>query len=104
MIKSPGYPANYQHNANCVYNITVEDGKAIKIDFTTFNVENGASCPYDYLAIYEGDSLVQMGKLCGDGAKSYTSRRNKIFMRFVSDGSVNGQGFYGTYQTVDPGR
>ena len=101
IIKSPGYPNNYFNNANCVYNITVQDGKVIKIDFSTFDVEGDSGCPFDKLIIYEGDSLVQVATLCGSGAKSFTSRRNKVFMRFTSDGSVTKRGFYGGYQTVD---
>ena len=101
IIRSPGYPNNYFDNANCVYNITVQDGKAIKIEFSTFDVESSSSCQYDKLQIFEGKSSAPKATLCGSGAKTYTSRGNKVFMRFTSDGSVTKRGFYGTYQTVD---
>ena len=101
IIRSPGYPNNYFDNANCVYNITVQDGKAIKIEFSIFEVESSSSCQYDKLQIFEGKSSVPKATLCGSGAKTYTSRGNKVFMRFTSDGSVTKRGFYGTYQTVD---
>ena len=101
IIRSPGYPNNYFDNANCVYNITVQDGKAIKIEFSTFDLESSSSCQYDKLQIFEGKSSAPKATLCGSGAKTYTSRGNKVFMRFTSDGSVTRQGFYGTYQTVD---
>ena len=101
IIKSPGYPNHYHNNANCVYNITVQDGKRIKIDFSTFDVEAHSTCGYDKLMIFEGDSMAAAATLCGSGSKTFTSRRNKIFMRFTSDGSVTGRGFSGNYDTVD---
>ena len=102
IIKSPGYPNEYHNNANCVYNITVQEGKRIKIDFSTFEVEGSSThCPYDKLIIFEGDSVDPTAKLCGSGAKTFQSRRNKLFMRFTTDGSVTKRGFFGRYETID---
>ena len=79
----------------------MQDGKGIKIDFSTFDVEANSGCSFDKLMIFEGDSMVEAATLCGSGSKTFTSRRNKIFMRFTSDGSVTGRGFFGRYQTID---
>ena len=82
----------------------MQNGKRIKIDFSNFDVEAHSTCEYDKLIIFEGDSMVEPATLCGSGSKTFTSRRNKIFMRFTSDGSVTGRGFFGRYQTIDKGK
>ena len=66
-----------------------------------FDVEQADNCQYDRLTIYDGNSTVEKSRMCGAGSKAFTSRGNKVFMRFTSDNSVTKKGFYGTYQTVD---
>ena len=101
-IKSPGYPNHYHNNANCVYNITVENGKRIRIHFSAFDVEDAnGHCPYDQLMIFDGDSMDPTGTFCGSGAGTLTSRGNKLFMRFTTNGLVTKRGFFARYQTVD---
>ena len=46
VILSPNYPAQYGGDDNgfsCVYAIEVETGSRIKLNFTTFIVENGVN-------------------------------------------------------------
>ena len=103
IIKSPGYPNNYHNNADCVYEIIVQDGKRIKIDFTSFDVQGDffGFCLHDQLEIFDGDAVVPIGMTCGSGVRTFTSRGNRLFMRFMTDDSVTRPGFFGRYQTVD---
>ena len=104
-IKSPGYPNHYHNSANCVYNITVQDGKRIEIEFTTFDVEDdNGKCVYDQLMIFEGDSMVHPRIFCGRGPGKFISKGNKLFLRFVTDLSVTKQGFFGHYDTIEGGK
>ena len=66
-----------------------------------FDVEQADGCRYDKLTIYDGNSMVEKSRMCGSGSKAFTSRGNKVFMRFTSDGSVTKRGFYGTYTAVE---
>lgn len=36
---SPYYPSNYCNNHNCYYNITVEEGLKVMLNFTYFDME-----------------------------------------------------------------
>ena len=45
--------------------------------------------------------MAAIAVLCGRGSKAFTSRSNKLLMRFTSDGSVTGRGFFGRYRTID---
>lgn len=50
---SPLYPNTYKANRKCDYYIEAPMGKAIKLDFTDFDVEDnsGGTCDFDYLEV-----------------------------------------------------
>lgn len=52
-ISSPLYPNNYKASRKCEYYIEAPLGKAIKLDFTDFDIEDtaGLSCDFDYLEV-----------------------------------------------------
>ncbi|XP_078690973.1 cubilin-like isoform X2 [Branchiostoma floridae x Branchiostoma belcheri] len=92
---SPGYPGNYPNNANCSWQISVNTGEVIAFRFSQFSLEGGSSCPWDYLAIYDGsDSTAPLlARLCGtSGTTTFTTGRN-AFVVFRSDSIVSHTGF-----------
>ncbi|XP_019641868.1 PREDICTED: cubilin-like [Branchiostoma belcheri] len=92
---SPGYPGNYPNNANCSWQISVNTGEVIAFRFSQFSLEGGSSCPWDYLAIYDGsDSTAPLlARLCGtSGTTTFTTGRN-AFVVFRSDSIVSRTGF-----------
>ncbi|KAI8494928.1 CUB and sushi domain-containing protein 2 [Branchiostoma belcheri] len=92
---SPGYPENYPNNANCSWQISVNTGEVIAFRFSQFSLEGGSSCPWDYLAIYDGsDSTAPLlARLCGtSGTTTFTTGRN-AFVVFRSDLTVSRTGF-----------
>ena len=54
VIESPNFPNNYPHNRNCEWRITIENGRQILLNVTSFNVELHTGCEYDYLEIRYG--------------------------------------------------
>jgi len=38
-LTSPGYPNNYPFNMDCVYNVSVPNGMALKITFQDFHLD-----------------------------------------------------------------
>lgn len=59
-------------------------------------IERHDSCAYDYLEIRDGssDSSSLIGRYCGyDKPDDIKSTSNKLWMKFVSDGSINKAGF-----------
>ena len=59
-------------------------------------IENHDSCSYDYLDVRDGGSASSpvLGRFCGrDKPVDLQSSSNKLWITFVSDGSVNKAGF-----------
>ena len=83
-----------------------------------FNVEQEASCDYDYLEIHDGQTenspSLSNGKMCGNGNRNQdwldrpngfpttiTSTSNFVLLRFHTDGSQQKKGWQIQYRAVD---
>ena len=51
VIESPNFPGNYPHNRNCEWRITLQNGRQVLLNVTSFNIELDSGCEYDYLEI-----------------------------------------------------
>ena len=63
-------------------------------------IENHDNCVYDYLEIRDGheDTSRLIGRFCGYKIpEDIKSSGNKLFVKFVSDGSVQKLGFSATF-------
>uniref|UniRef100_A0A672P4E9 Metalloendopeptidase n=1 Tax=Sinocyclocheilus grahami TaxID=75366 RepID=A0A672P4E9_SINGR len=95
-IESPNYPDDYRPNKVCTWKIIVPQGFHVGLVFQSFEIEKHDNCAYDYLELRDGDSENSplLGHFCGyakpDDIKSSS---NQLWMKFVSDGSVNKAGF-----------
>ncbi|XP_072033067.1 LOW QUALITY PROTEIN: cubilin-like [Amphiura filiformis] len=103
-IKSPRFPSDYYNNANCRYEITVDEGFAIQLTFVEFNLEpvnpTTTSCDFDYVEILDGNDVSQ-DKLCG--SRGPFERRiisNKVTLIFSSDFISFYKGFVVNYEQV----
>uniref|UniRef100_UPI00358F3720 tolloid-like protein 2 isoform X2 n=1 Tax=Myxine glutinosa TaxID=7769 RepID=UPI00358F3720 len=99
-IQSPNYPDDYRPSKECVWRITVSKGVAVGLSFQAFEIERHDNCAYDYLEVRDGDneSSRLIGKFCGyDKPNDIKSSSNKLWMKFVSDSSVNKAGFAATF-------
>ena len=68
MITSPNHPAAYPNNLKKTEYVTVEKGKILRLEFTTFAVYVGGSidtCPTDFVRITDGDGTTLMSNSCG---------------------------------------
>ncbi|XP_061871822.1 bone morphogenetic protein 1 isoform X1 [Colius striatus] len=95
-IQSPNYPDDYRPSKVCVWKITVSEGFHVGLTFQSFEIERHDSCAYDYLEIRDGmsESSSLIGRYCGyDKPDDIKSTSNKLWMKFVSDGSINKAGF-----------
>uniref|UniRef100_A0A8C5QG87 Metalloendopeptidase n=1 Tax=Leptobrachium leishanense TaxID=445787 RepID=A0A8C5QG87_9ANUR len=76
---SPGYPAAYSPNMNCIWKITAPAGYKISLTLHDFMMESAPNCKYDSLSIYDGadTSSVLMVKYCGTkSARTFNSTGN----------------------------
>ncbi|XP_067662626.1 cubilin-like isoform X1 [Haliotis asinina] len=96
-LRSPNSPFNYPNNIYCRYTF-VGSGQtqSISLDFTSFAVENQASCRYDWVIINGGN------KRCGftEFTRTYTFVGN-FTVEFRTDGSVTYSGFVANYVVSD---
>ncbi|CAK1578705.1 unnamed protein product [Parnassius mnemosyne] len=108
VIKSPGYPFRYPENRVCEYIISTTPGKAIQLTFQDFDIESNrySNCQYDNVEIRDGPDInsTLLGTFCGGSEHIppvQTSTFNYMYIRFKSDMSVSGTGFYANYTTID---
>uniref|UniRef100_A0A8C0Y441 Metalloendopeptidase n=1 Tax=Cyprinus carpio carpio TaxID=630221 RepID=A0A8C0Y441_CYPCA len=95
-IQSPNYPDDYRPNKVCMWKITVAQGYHVGLTFQSFEIERHDNCAYDYLEVRDGNSESSplLGRFCGyDKPDDIKSSSNQLWMKFVSDGSVNKAGF-----------
>ncbi|XP_026748193.2 cubilin [Galleria mellonella] len=108
VIKSPGYPFNYPGNKVCEYIIETIPGKAIQLTFQDFDIEDNRyyNCQYDNIEIRDGPNMnsTLLGIFCGSAdhtPPTQTSTHNFLYLKFTSDISISGTGFYANYTTID---
>lgn len=99
-LESPNYPLEYLASKECIWKITVPKEYQVALHFQSFEVENHDSCVYDYVEVRDGDSADSrlIGVFCGYKIPpDIRSSSNKLFVKFVSDGSVQKAGFSATF-------
>ncbi|XP_078731465.1 dorsal-ventral patterning tolloid-like protein 1 [Lampetra fluviatilis] len=99
-IQSPNYPDDYRPSKECVWKIVVPQGHSVGLTFQSFEVERHDTCAYDFLEIRDGDSESSklVGRYCGyDRPSDVRSSSNKLWMKFVSDGTINKAGFSASF-------
>lgn len=95
-IQSPNYPDDYRPSKVCIWRIRVSDTFHVGLAFQSFEIERHDSCAYDYLEVRDGsaEDSPLIGRYCGyDKPDDIKSSSNKLWMKFVSDGSINKAGF-----------
>ncbi len=105
---SQGPDYNYKDGED--YSITfipAAPDKVLKFNFTTFDIEYEANCSYDYLEIYDGNSMSAdlVSKYCGTnspGVVTATNETGALTFAFHSDMGVNGLGWAASIECVDP--
>ncbi|MEJ1276393.1 tolloid-like [Cricetulus griseus] len=99
-IQSPNYPDDYRPSKECVWRITVADGFHVGLTFQSFEIERHDSCAYDYLEIRDGstEESALIGHFCGyEKPEAVKSSANRLWVKFVSDGSINKAGFAASF-------
>ncbi|XP_062283383.1 suppressor of tumorigenicity 14 protein homolog [Scomber scombrus] len=97
-FSSPFFPSNYPPTTTCVWDIEVPKEKFVKVQFKEFSLgRDTKGCPKDYVD-------VNGQRLCGSNLESsvFTSRSNKMTVKFNSDKSYVDQGFTAEYEAFVP--
>ncbi|XP_061399860.1 protein tolkin [Musca vetustissima] len=99
-LESPNYPLEYLPNKECIWKITVPKGYQVALKFQSFEVENHDSCVYDFVEVRDGPSQESplIGVFCGyKPPPNMKSTGDTMFVKFVSDTSVQKPGFSATF-------
>ncbi|XP_063297839.1 deleted in malignant brain tumors 1 protein-like [Pelobates fuscus] len=105
VITSPFFPNSYPSNAKCIWEIRTSPGYIVQLTFQHFNLENSGNnnyCPYDWVAIYDGipEYSSLLGLICGSGNYTFYSSSNIIGVEFISDNSVELNGFQARFTSI----
>ncbi|KAM6132380.1 LOW QUALITY PROTEIN: tolloid-like protein 1 [Pterocles gutturalis] len=107
IITSPNWPDKYPSRKECTWEISATPGQRVKLTFNEFEIEQHQECAYDHLEVFDGESEKSpiLGRLCGSKIPDpLIATGNKMFLRFVSDASVQRKGFQATHSTECGGR
>jgi len=104
-VSSPGYPSLYSDNLNIMKTIHVAEGSKIELTITALDIEeDGGSCPYDHLTVYDGETTndVTLAELCGFTAPDdpIVSTGNTMTLVFVTDFISTYKGYKGTWKQI----
>ncbi|CAG5125193.1 unnamed protein product, partial [Candidula unifasciata] len=104
LLVSPNYPRFYPDQQTCVWRITVGDGFFISVTFDYFRVCGyflySPHCLSDYLEFRDGlnDTSPFLSRHCGNRIPGVVnSTTNHLYVKFVSDYSVNLYGFSASF-------
>ena len=101
ILTSPGFPGEYNHNVDCIYNVVAPDDNVITLTFDLMDIEginnDGDNlCYFDYVEIRDGNSGESplLAKVCGDQTPNPVQSTGMLmWIRFKSDASNNGDGW-----------
>ncbi|XP_069079880.1 CUB and sushi domain-containing protein 2 [Pleurodeles waltl] len=91
-ILSPGYPAPYDHNLNCIWTLEADAGCAIGLHFIVFHTEE----VHDVLRIWDGamDTGILLREISGTNLPNdIHSTFNSVTLQFSTDFFTSKQGF-----------
>jgi len=95
----------YHNNEKCTWLIRFPAGQRVSIQFSSFRVEYHPSCSFDYVEIRDGDGVSSpiVGRFCGSIVPPpFISTGNTLNVTFVTDFSVNYDGFSMRYSNAGP--
>ncbi|MBZ3891922.1 Cubilin [Sciurus carolinensis] len=106
---SPDFDSNglYDKGLNCIWLIIAPVNKLVQLTFNTFALEAMATsqrCLYDSVKLYDGESenAKLAGTFCGSTIPApFISSSNFLTVQFVSDLTLEREGFNATYTFVD---
>ncbi|XP_038075632.1 blastula protease 10-like [Patiria miniata] len=98
-LESSGYPAQYQNNAVCAWQIMGGAGSTISLSFEAFSLETDATCRYDKLTVRAGTDISTGGQVfCGTTIPpEIESVGNQMLVIFSSDNIITAPGFQANY-------
>nr|CAD7397146.1 unnamed protein product [Timema cristinae] len=96
-ISTPNFPKIYPNNAECDWEIRVDDGYTIQLDFVErFYIENSSNCQNDFVEAFDyiNEQWVSFGRQCGRNIPTHIKgTTNKMRVLFRSNSQIQADGF-----------
>ncbi|NXU42764.1 DMBT1 protein, partial [Drymodes brunneopygia] len=104
VLQSPNYPGNYPNDADCVWEIQVENNFRVTLTFRDI-VMQSSTCQHDYVEVYDGPlhSSPLLGRFCSGSFPTYVSSSNMMSVHFHSDSRHSFRGFQAHYSSIPAG-
>ena len=101
-IRSPNYPHGYGKDMRCTWHLQVPRGFRLKVRFRRqFDIEKSPGCSKDHVMLSNTkqfrDPLIHCGNVRPHGI---ITPLNSVWIRFHSDNSTSGRGFYISYTSI----
>jgi peroxidase len=104
-VTSPNFPNNYLNNLDTQTVLTADKGNVLELTLVTFELEKDLTgrCRFDQVEIFDGKGRLEI--LCGSlpGGKKFTSRDNRMTVKFHSDARFAHKGFKASWKEVTAG-
>merc|ERR1712113_611308 len=99
---SPNYPMKYPANLTCEWQIRAPSGVSIELTFYYVDIEYNNRCRFDYVEIRDGQyaDSPMLDKLCGSRRPTIRSNSNIMYLKFVTDHSIQRHGFVAFFKKV----
>lgn len=93
--------ANYTNDCDCKWQISVPEGKRVKITFDDFKTQ----AKIDYVSLYEGEYTIPENLLASFSGPALppviVSYSNKVLIWFISDSNTSDAGWHLNYSVTD---
>lgn len=105
-LTTPNYPRSYFNNLDFTVRIIGPERTRLLFVFLKLDLEPQIECLYDFVrmsSVNEKDEEMEDGvKFCegNSGRISFASKTNKALLRFHSDFSISGSGFFASWKSV----
>lgn len=109
ILKYPTSEDLYAKNESCVWVIEFPKNEKIVVNTKMIEIEafRNFHCVYDYLEIRDGrdESAPMVGRFCGKAKPPvFTTSSNYLYVKFLSDPSLQQKGFEIHYSKNEPGK
>jgi len=101
-IRSPNYPHGYGKEMRCTWHLQVPRGFRIKVRFRRqFDIEKSPGCSKDHVMLSTTKQFRNPLIYCGNvRPHGIITPLNSVWIRFHSDNTTSGRGFYISYTSI----
>lgn len=88
------YYYNYKISIDCIWNVTVQPGWRMYVNFNYWQLSQPNNCDANWLTIYQKDLLPErvLAKFCGTATETITSDDNRLYFHYYAEAGIVSRG------------